>query len=260
MIDKEKLKLIWSLSISDFKTKYSGSAFGTIWAFVQPIITIILYWVVFQYGLRAASADPSVPYAIWLMSALVPYLFLTEAVNGVMNCYLEYNYLVKKVIFDVSMLPIIKIISSAFVHIAFVLFVLVVAGACDVNMFPGIIQLLYYFAMMIVFILSLSQFLSTVVVFFRDLSQIVNIIIQIGMWATPILWPISNAAPNIKWIFYLNPIYYITEGYRDCITGTGVDFWDKPYQTLIFMVVVLVNCLLSKRVHRKLVNQLAEVL
>lgn len=260
MVNKEKLKLIWSMSVSDFKTKYSSAAFGTIWAFIQPIITIILYWVVFQYGLRAASADPTVPYVIWLISALVPYLFLTEAVNGVMNCYLEYNYLVKKVIFDVSTLPIIKIISATFVHVAFVAFVLVVAGISEVNMIPGIFQLPYYFLMLVIFIASLSYFLSTVVVFFRDLSQIVNIIIQIGMWATPILWPVSNASENIKWIFYLNPIYYITEGYRDCITGTGVYFWDKPYQTLIFICIILVNCLLSKRVYRKLVNQLAEVL
>lgn len=257
---KEKNKLILSMSMSDFKAKYSGSAFGTIWAFVQPVVTLVLYWIVFEYGLKSKTADPKVPYILWLMSGMVPYLFLSDALNSTMNSFLEYSYLVKKVIFDISILPIVKLISSIVVHLAFIVLLFVVCGVYQFSPSLYTLQLIFYLILLIIYILSLAYFLSTVVVFFRDLSQIVNIIIQIGMWATPILWPVTNVGESSKWIFDINPVFYIIDGYRDAIIGTKVMFWEKPIGLIAYMVVVLFNILVSKSLYRKLRGQLAEVL
>ena len=88
-------KLVFSLAKNDFKTKYAGSYFGTVWAFVQPIVTICVYWFVFGLALRNGS-DKGVPFVLWLIAGLVPWFFIQEGLTGGTNALLEYNYLVKK--------------------------------------------------------------------------------------------------------------------------------------------------------------------
>ena len=99
-------KLIWSLSKNDFKTKYAGSYLGIVWAFVQPVITILVYWFVFQVGFR--STQPAqYPYVLVLVSGIIPWFFFADALNGGSNSLLEYNYLVKKIVFNIDILPVI---------------------------------------------------------------------------------------------------------------------------------------------------------
>ena len=120
----ENKKLILNLSKNDFKSKFAGSYFGIIWAFIQPIITIIVYWFVFDKALNAGTqitkAGINVPYVIWLVAGMVPWFYFSEVVNTGSNVLVEYNYLVKKVVFKISVLPVVKIISSLFVHLFFV--------------------------------------------------------------------------------------------------------------------------------------------
>ena len=70
-------RLVFSLAKNDFKTKYAGSYFGTVWAFVQPIVTICVYWFVFGLALRNGS-DKGVPFVLWLIAGLVPWFFIQE--------------------------------------------------------------------------------------------------------------------------------------------------------------------------------------
>ena len=116
-------KLVFSLAKNDFKTKYAGSYFGTVWAFVQPIVTICVYWFVFGLALRNGS-DKGVPFVLWLIAGLVPWFFIQEGLTGGTNALLEYNYLVKKVVFNIDILPLVKTIAALFIHVFFVLFML----------------------------------------------------------------------------------------------------------------------------------------
>lgn len=88
-------KLIMNLAKSDFKTKYAGSFLGIIWAFVQPVVTVIVYSIVFQVVFAQADVG-EVPYVLWLITGLVPWFFFNDALNGGTNAMIEYNYLVKK--------------------------------------------------------------------------------------------------------------------------------------------------------------------
>ena len=96
-------KLIWKLARSDFKTRYAGSYLGIFWAFVQPIVTIVVYWFVFQIGLRSGDVGDT-PFVLWLVAGLIPWFFFSEALGGGTGAMLEYNYLVKKVVFKISIL------------------------------------------------------------------------------------------------------------------------------------------------------------
>ena len=124
-------KLIMNLAKSDFKTKYAGSFLGIIWAFVQPVVTVIVYSIVFQVVFAQADVG-EVPYVLWLITGLVPWFFFNDALNGGTNAMIEYNYLVKKVVFKISILPIVKIISALFVHLFFICFTIAIYVICGV--------------------------------------------------------------------------------------------------------------------------------
>ena len=106
-------KLIFSLAKNDFKTKYAGSYLGIVWAFIQPVVTILVYWFVFSVGLKAGTVS-NYPFVLYLVSGIVPWFFFQDALNGGTNALLEYNYLVKKVVFKISILPILHCLSMHF--------------------------------------------------------------------------------------------------------------------------------------------------
>ena len=113
-------KLITKLAKNDFKQKFAGSTLGVIWAFVQPVITVLVYWIVFDkalnQGTQGTKAGISAPFVFWLSAGIVPWFYFSEVLSAGTIVLHEYNYLVKKVVFPINVLPIVKSISSVFVH------------------------------------------------------------------------------------------------------------------------------------------------
>ncbi len=143
----ENRKLIKSLAKNDFKTKFAGSYLGTIWAFVQPVVTVFIYWFVFDKALGARASirgELPLPYVLWLVAGIIPWFFFSDCISAGTNVLVEYSYLVKKVMFNIDILPVVKVFSSIFVHAFFVVFMLllfVVFGYLpDVYM----LQVVYY--------------------------------------------------------------------------------------------------------------------
>lgn len=251
--------LIWSLAKNDFKTKYAGSYLGIIWAFIQPVVTLLVYWIVFEFGLRAGSPTEGVPFMLWFSCGLVPWFFFSEAVNNAMNCYFEYSYLVKKVVFKISILPIIKIISSLFIHFVFIGFIILVGSVYGFYPNRYTVQLIYYVFCTFSLVLSISYATSAIVLFFKDLGQIINILLQIGMWITPIMWSYTIVPEKYQWIVKLNPMYYIVEGYRDSFIN-HIWFFEKYFQTIYFWIVAVGIFSIGALIFKKLKPHFADVL
>ncbi len=234
-------KLISSLAKNDFKTKFAGSYFGIVWAFVQPIVTVVVYWFVFDKALNSGTATTkagiTVPYVLWLIAGLVPWFFFAEAVNTGTNALIEYSYLVKKVVFKISILPIVKVVSALFVHLFFIAFTIILYSCY--GMWPSLytLQIIYYSFCLIILCLGIVYMTSAIVIFFRDLTQVINIVLQVGMWATPIMWNmdamIDKMNPVVAAILKGNPLYYIVSGYRDSLIS-HIWFWNRPEITLYF--------------------------
>jgi len=258
-------RLILGLVKNDFKVKYAGSYLGVIWAFVQPVITILLYWIVFEYGLRVVTTDTKIPFAIWLITGMIPWFFIADAVSNGSNGFYEYNYLVKKVVFQISIIPFIKVLSSLLVHFVFMVFLMFIymlynSIGTDIS-FPTIylLQLPYYTICAIVLSLGIVYITSSITVFFKDLAQFITIMLQIGMWATPVLWNQSIVPDEYKWIIYANPANYIVEGYRSSMAG-GVWFWELPYQSLWFWACAVAVFAAGMVVFKRLKPHFADVL
>lgn len=252
--------LIWKLAKNDFKKRYAGSYMGVVWAMIQPVVTVAMYYIVFDkiMGNTGRGAE-DVPYVLFLTAGLVPWFYFSEALNHGTNAMLEYNYLVKKVVFKISILPIIKIIAATFIHLFFVAVLLVVAALY--GYYPSIytIQIFYYSFCLFIFVLALCYTTCSIVVFFKDLSQIINIALQIGMWATPILWDIGSL--HVDWLVFLklNPLVYIVEGYRSSVYGKTWFFQDF-FSTMYFWIITMVLFGVGAAVFRRLKVHFADVL
>ncbi|HIV23141.1 MAG TPA: ABC transporter permease [Candidatus Merdiplasma excrementigallinarum] len=255
-------RMIWKLAKNDFKTKYAGSYFGILWAFVQPIVTILIYIIIFQYGFKAAPSREGYPYALTLTSGIIPWFFFSEALINATNCFMEYSYLVKKVVFKISILPVVKVVSSLFVHLFFVALVFLIFVLFGKIPPVQFIQIVYYIFCAFCFALALSFLTSAIVPFFRDFGQIVNIVLQVWMWACPIMWDLNQMLggyPLLMKLIKLNPFVYVVEGYRDCYIN-GVWFWERGLYTLYFWAVTLALGWAGFRVFKKLRVHFSDVL
>lgn len=254
----QNMSLILDLAKNDFRTKYAGSYLGIIWAFIQPIVTILVYWLVFQVGFRSGTAE-GVPFVLWLTAGLVPWFFFNEALNGSTASLLEYSYLVKKVVFDIEIIPFIRILSAFFVHIFFVGFMLVMYLINGI--FPTLewIQLLYYSGCLVLLTIGLSYATSALVIFFKDLAQIIIVVLQVGMWLTPIMWNLNIMPSRLQWIFKLNPLCYIVQGYREALIEHKW-FWNNVYQTILFWVIALGCFWFGNKVFSRLKIHFADVI
>ena len=259
-------KLVWNLAKNDIRKKFAGSYFGVIWAFVQPVITVLLYWFVFEKGLNSKATvlrkGIEIPFVLWLMAGLVPWFYFQEAMNGGTGVLVEYSYLVKKVVFQIDILPVVKMISALFTHLFFVVFAILIFACMGYYPNPYMLQVIYYSFCMILFTTGLVYATSAVTVFFRDMKEVVVIVLQIGMWVTPIMWNFESMVQIPGWavtILKLNPMYYIVSGYRDALINQ-IGFWEYPGLTLYFWVVTAALLLLGTAVFKRLRPHFADVL
>lgn len=255
--------LALSLAKNDFKSRFAGSYLGIIWAFVQPVITVLVYWFVFEVGFKAGQTT-GYPFVLYLVSGIVPWFFFAESLGGGSNCLVEYSYLVKKVVFNIEILPFVKIFSALFVHIFFIAFTILLLTFY--GYYPSIymLQLPYYMLCNFVLVLAIVYLFSSIVVFFRDLNQIIGIIIlQVGIWLTPIMWEargILGEGSLIFRLFKLNPMFYIVDGFRDALLYRQFPGLDKLRWTIYFWLFTLLVFVLGEFIFKRLKIHFADVL
>ena len=257
-----KRKLILDLAKADFKKRFVGSYFGIAWMFLQPIATVLVYFFVFQLGFKSVPPIAVFPYVLWLIPGIVPWFFISEVLNMGTNCLQEYNYLVKKVVFRVEILPFIKMLSCLMVHGIFAIIMFVVFLCYGFLPKASWFQIIYYTFAASMLSLAITYFTSAINVFFKDMAQIVGICLQFGMWMVPIMWApemFKNAPEWLTSVLKINPVYYIVAGYRDSMLyGNWVT--ERPTLGLYFWFVTIVLFLIGLKVFKKLRPHFSDVL
>lgn len=251
-------RLLKDLVKNDFKSRYLNNYLGILWAFIQPTISVCIFWFVFQVGFKSSPVE-NVPFILWLVAGIIPWFFLAESLLSATNAILDNSFLVKKIVFRVSLLPIVKISSAVIVHLFFIFFMMLMYILYAFEPSVYWLQIFYYLPSAIVFLLGLSWITSSIVVFFRDLGQLIAMSIQFGFWLTPIFWTLKMIPEEYQWLFELNPAYYITQGYRDAFIY-HVWFWEKPIEALIYWGLTLTLFVFGAIIFRKLRPHFADVL
>ena len=247
---KNNISFVSQFAIDDFKTKYAGSILGFFWAFVQPVITVIIYWFIFQVGFKNSDVD-GYPFILWLVSGLLPWFFVSDSITNATSSLVEYSYLVKKVLFNINILPIARVVSVFFVQ----LFLIGFSGILFVvyGQMPRVywLQLIYYIIYMFVICMGVSYLTASLFVFFRDVVQIVSIVLQIIFWITPIVWQMSIFNEKVQWALNFNPLFYPVRGYRDSLINDKC-FWEyglgwNLYYWLIAIALLIIGLSCFKR-------------
>ena len=215
--EKNKLNTILQLAKNDIRSRYSNSLLGIVWAFVMPLVTILVFWYVFQRGFKNLPVGDA-PYILWFSAAYIPWIFFVD------------------------------VVTQGF----FVVFLLVMFLVYGYGLTPYALQIIYYSFSVCALGLGLTWLLAAVTVFFKDMNALVNVLIQIGFWVTPILWNEDTMVDlSVRKVLSVNPMHYIVNGYRDSMIFHRW-FWENPGETITFWVITLLIWILGRVVFRRL--------
>ncbi|RUM70409.1 MAG: ABC transporter permease [Sulfurovum sp.] len=250
--------LLWTLTKNEFKQRYFGNFLGVAWAFILPAVTIGILWFVFQVGFKSKPIN-DFPFILWLVTGMFPWFYFSEGLSNGTNSIVANGFLVKKVVFRVSLLPIVSIATAFIVHLffIFIMFAMFIYYGYAPNLYW--LQIIYYLFATSILLLGLSWFTSSIMVFFKDMGQIVAMVIQVGFWFTPIFWSISQVPEKYHWVIKANPVYYIIKGYRDSMMNHEWFWYDKTL-TLYFWIVTLAIFVIGGLTFKKLKPHFADVL
>lgn len=227
--------LLYELTKHDFRSRYLGSYLGILWAVIQPTITLLIFWFIFQVGFRTPSVKDC-PFIVWLMAGMVPWFFISETLSSGSNSVVEKGFLVSKVVFRTSILPVTKILSALIIHLFFILLLIVVLLYYGFKPNLHFLEIGYYVMASVILVLGVSWATSALSVFMRDVTHLMNIILQFLFWMTPIFWSFDMIPPKYQPLFKLNPVFYIVEGYRSALIR-HTWFW-QPTKTMICFWVI----------------------
>lgn len=257
-------RLLATMILRDVKTRFAGSALGIFWAFLQPLCMMLILWFVFTYGLKASPGGSSIPFVAWFFPAQIAWNFFQEAMMTGSCAVTDYAFLVRKVNFKVELLPIVKLGSSLVFHGVFLMLLMAVLLATGVAASIHWLYFVYFTICGMVLLLGLGWLTSSLTVLFRDVQQLLGVVAQLGFWATPIIWKVDALPEQMRPWMALNPIYYITEGYRQAFTATaqGVAFKVEtlPGQTLVFWIMAIGMLFWGRFVFRRLRPYFGDIL
>ncbi len=253
----DKWPVLMNLARREIRQQYVGSALGILWQFVTPLVMILVFWVVFSVGFRVQPAS-GVPFAVWLTAGMAVWFAFVEIVNGSVTSITGHPHLVKKVVFPVQALPLVKVISALSNHGFFLAILLGLMLILGVGTSIHALQIVYYFACMVVLALGIGWLVAALNVFTRDTARLVGVLLQVGMWATPILWDINILPEPWRSVFAANPMHYVVQGYRDSIFY-AVPITERGSETLLFWIITLALLALGVFVFKRLRPQFADL-
>ena len=251
--------LLAGLARNDIRSRFSGSFLGLLWAFLLPLITILVFWYVFQRGFRNPDVGGA-PYILWFTAGYVQWIFLTDILTTGTPVYTDCACLVKQIPFRIRLLPLVRTLSACLVHLFFLFFLIFMAWICRCPFSAAWCGLLYYSVCTAVLGWAFVRILSVFHVFFRDTAAAVSILVQIGFWITPILWNENTLTDvHVRQILRLNPVRYIVQGCRQALLE-GTSFLEAPREALGFWAGTALLCLAGRLICNRLMPYLADEL
>ncbi|KKR58824.1 MAG: ABC transporter permease protein [Candidatus Curtissbacteria bacterium GW2011_GWA1_40_47] len=205
-------ELLIALTKREIKVRYKQTTLGAAWAILQPFSLMLIFSLVFGVFLGLESQE--LPYPIFYYSALLTWLFFSTSISFGSQAVINNSNLVSKIYFPREVLPFASvgaaILDFAVAGLIFILMMLFY----KLPFSPNLIFILPICAILIFFTLSVVLFTSALVVIWRDLKFVVPLIIQIWMFASPIIYPVSKVPQNLRFLYMLNPMAVIIENFR----------------------------------------------
>lgn len=250
--------LIFEMAKRDISDQYVDSLLGFIWTFVNPLMIIFIFWLVFSVGLKINPKN-NVPFIVWFTAGMAIWNTFSEIINGSTGVIIANPHLVKKIIFPLSILPVSKLVASFVTHVIFLFVLVLLIMLFKIPSSVYWLQAFYYFFAMSILALGLSWMTSSITIFIKDTSQIVNLLLMFGFYCTPVFWDAGVMPTKVAFFLKLNPMFYIVQGYRESFLY-DIPFWRHWQMTLYFWGVTAVIFALGSAIFLKLRPHFADVL
>lgn len=252
-----KRLVLLELAKRDFQQQFVGSYLGVVWAFLQPLLFLLVLYLIFSYGFRAGQAS-DMPFSVYLVSGMIVWMYFSQTLGTMTGVIRGHSFLISKVDFRLSILPIVKILSGMLPHLFFIGVAIAIAWWHGFTPSLFTIQVFYYLIATVCLLLGLGWLTSSTNLFVSDVAKVVAVILQFGFWMTPIFWNITMVPQRYHWIVKLNPVHYLVQGYRDSLVAQ-VPFWHHYYQGIYFWLMTAFILLAGIGVFGKLRPHFAEV-
>ena len=214
--------LITSLVGRELKGRYRGSILGFFWTFLNPLLLLLVYALVFSVYFRVDMEN----YAVFMFTGLLPWIFFSQAVMEGAGSITDGGSLVTKVLFPQQVLPAVKVVAN-FVNYLLslpILFAFLIASGMPITI--HLIAFLPVAAVHILFTFALALFLSALNVFMRDTRHILNNLFTLWFFLTPILYPLTQIPERYRDLAYFNPEAIFTLAYHDVFFWGHWPRWD----------------------------------
>ncbi|WP_394884861.1 ABC transporter permease [Clostridium butyricum] len=246
-------EMLSNLVKKDLRTRYKGSVLGFLWTFVNPLLQLVVYTMVFSVIMKV-NVDK---FYIYLFIALVPWIFFTSSVQGSASSIIANKDLIKKIYFPRIIIPI-SIVNAAFMNMIFsmvVVFIALIISGIGVSeyiiMLPIILGIEYLFT------LGFSFIVSALNVYFRDLEHILGIVIMAWFYVTPIVYTSDMVPSDYSWILNFNPMVPIMQVYRDILYYKQMpDFNGLGIIIISSVIMIIIGYCIFQKLQRNFVEEL----
>jgi lipopolysaccharide transport system permease protein len=242
-------ELLYFFVWRDVKVRYKQTVLGISWAIIQPLFAMIVF--AFFFGRVAKLPSDGIPYPLFTYAGLLPWTFFANALGTGSQSVLTNANLVTKVYFPRLLVPISAILTGI---VDFALALLMLAPLLIwKHTMPAVEALIFIplsIAIAFLFVFGLSAWLSAMIVRYRDIRHVIPFVIQIWMFATPIVYPLSFIPQKWRSIVSLNPMVPVVEAFRSSIFGRPVDVRGLLYALVVSLVLIITGSIYFRRLER----------
>jgi len=236
----------------DIRGKYKASFLGVLWSFINPLLQVLVYAIVFPYIMKVETEN----YLVFLICGIIPWTWFTTSLSQGTTCITNNSNLIKKVYFPREILPI-SVVTSGLINFfisCLIIVIFVLFGGCGLSwhilLLPFIALIQYVVTLAIIFLTSAIN------AYIKDTEYIVNFVINLLFYATPVLYSYEMfLGTPLMWLFRLNPMAHIINAYRDIFY-----VHELPNMTnlLIVLVISLIALFICYNIFKKLEKRFAE--
>ena len=229
-------ELIWALALKDLKVRYKRSVLGFLWALLNPALMMLVLTAVFSSIMAIAIPH----YAIFLLSVLLPWTFFSQSLSYSVESIVGNGELIKKVSVPKLVFPVAAVVSNIVnLLLSFIPMALLVIGLRH-PFYSTWLYLPVPMVALIIFTLGVTFFFAVANVYYRDISHILQVVLSAWFYFTPIIYSLDVVPPNRQWLFKLNPIIYVINGFRLAIYYGMLPKWQSVVASFVCAFVALV--------------------
>lgn len=237
------------MMLRDLKVRYKQTVMGVAWAVLQPLTMIAIFSIIF--GKLAKIPSDGYPYPVFVFSGLLAWNFFSTSVSSSGLSLVNASNLVSKVYFPRIIVPIASIGVSMvdFLISAALLVLLMLAYSQSISW--SILYLPFFLAGLVMLSIGLGSWLSAVTVTYRDFRYVIAYLMQIWMYVTPVLYPVSFVPEKWQWVLYLNPMYAWINGIRASFLGQPIDFIGTLISLALTIVIFTIGMFYFEKTQRR---------